>query len=250
MTASVEAPCVWPVDRGCLPDLPPEDDLDYDTKLAARSNAEDIAVFVLWSLSGRRFGQCPAVARPCPRPYPTWPSWSSAPGIFVPVYWGGQWQNFTCGCSGGCEITGPRAVHLPGPVGKVTEVNLGPQTLAEDEYVLEGDVLYRLGADWPHQNLGLPLPEEGTWSVEYLRGQPVPPYVAKMTGQLAAEFIVACEGGKCRLPRTVVSTSRSGVSHVFNPEAMLSAGYTGLPEVDTWLAAVNPHKLLSAPRVL
>jgi hypothetical protein len=239
------------VDRGCLPALPDEDDPDYDYRLATRNNAEDTAVFVLWSLSGRRFGQCPAVARPCPRPFPTWPTWASAPGIFIPVYWGGQWQNYTCSCAGGCEITGPRAVHLPGPVAEITTVTIADEVLDPSEYVLEQDVLYRLNADWPKQNLGLPLPEEGTWSVEYLKGQAVPPYVAKMTGQLAAEFIIACDGGgKCRLPRTVVSTSRSGVSHVFDPTKMLGAGYTGLPEADSWLAAVNPHHLVAAPRVL
>jgi hypothetical protein len=40
------------------------------------------------------------------------------------------------------------------------------------------------------------------------------------------------------------------VSHVFDPTKMLGSGYTGLPEVDSWLSAVNPHHLLAAPRVI
>ena len=57
--------CDWPVDRSCLPALPPEDDDGYELALIRRTAAEDLAVNVLWALSGRQFGICPAMARPC-----------------------------------------------------------------------------------------------------------------------------------------------------------------------------------------
>jgi hypothetical protein len=47
----------------------------------------------------------------------------------------------------------------------------------------------------------------------------------------------------------VVSTSRSGVTHVFDPTRMLGAGYTGIPEIDTWIASVNPNHLMATARV-
>jgi len=44
---------------------------------------------------------------------------------------------------------------------------------------------------------------------------------------------------------------RQGVSfEVYNPNDVYSNGKTGLPEVDMWLAAVNPHHLQAAPSVI
>jgi hypothetical protein len=72
-----------------------------------------------------------------------------------------------------------------------------------------------------------------------------------LTGALAKEFVSACTGDDtCRLPRTLVGTTRRGVSHNFDPAKIIGAGKTGLAEVDQWLAAVNPNRLQSAPEVL
>lgn len=65
--------CDWPIDRSCLPPLPelsasptPEEQTDYNLALLRRNNAEDIAVHVLWALSGRQFGACETTVRPWP----------------------------------------------------------------------------------------------------------------------------------------------------------------------------------------
>lgn len=219
---------------------------EYVAALAQRNSAENIAIQVLWALSGRQFGVCETTARPCP-------SYSQGfgYGTFVLTFDAGYWLNWPCGCIGSCSVSGPRVVHLPGPVNAITTVTIDGVQLDQADYQLEGNALYRKGDRWPRQDLGRPLGESGTWSVTYTRGIPVPPGVDKLTGQLALEFINACgDDDECRLPRTLVSTTRRGVTNVFDPSKILAAGKTGLTEVDLWLAAVNPNHLMAAPEVL
>lgn len=246
--------CEWPIDRSCLPPLPelgasptPQEQAAYDLALLQRNDAEDIAVHVLWALSGRQFGACETTVRPCP----TYAQ-GFGYGPFVLALDAGHWLNWPCGCIGSCTVSGPRVVHLPGPVVDVVAVAVAGAVLDLAEYQLEGNALYRRGgAAWPSQDLGRPLGEDGTWSVTYRRGHPTPPGVDRLAGQLAREFIAACDDeDTCRLPRTVVATTRRGVSHQFDPTKILAAGKTGLTEVDLWLSAVNPHKLQQAPEVL
>lgn len=246
--------CQWPIDRSCLPPLPelgdtptPAEQAAYDLALLQRNDAEDIAVHVLWALSGRQFGACETTVRPCP----TYAQ-GFGYGPFMLTLDAGHWLNWRCGCVGSCAVSGPRVVHLPGPVVDVVAVTVAGAVLDPSEYQLEGNALYRKsGAAWPSQDLGRPLDEPGTWSVKYRRGHPVPPGVDKLAGQLAREFIAACDDeDTCRLPRTVMATTRRGVSHQFDPTKILAAGKTGLTEVDLWLSAVNPHQLQQAPEVL
>lgn len=246
--------CDWPIDRSCLPPLPevgdnptPEEQADYNRALLRRNNAEDIAVHVLWALSGRQFGACETTARPCPAPFGSYPDLSP----YVLTFDAGRWMNWPCGCIGGCSVAGPRVVHLPGPVASIAAVTIDGAVLDKSGYQLEGNALYRKGGVWPRQELSRPLGEPGTWSVTYALGNPVPPGVDKLVGQLAREFVAVCDDeDSCRLPRTLVATSRRGVSHQFDPSKILAAGKTGLTEVDLWLSAVNPHSLQQAPEVL
>lgn len=247
--------CDWPADQTCLPALPvlgdsPTDDDQaiYDAALADRDSALDMAVAVLWALSGRRFGRCAVTVRPCPITAGHMAMMSS----FVRIVDDTGWRNTSCGCaSHRCELIGPRLVHLPGPASDVTAVVIGGELLDADAYSLEGNVLYRIGADWPSQNLGRPLGEAGTWSVEYKRGERVPAGVGKLVGLLAGEFLAACSGSKCRLPRSVTNVTRNGVTYqVYDPSDIYSVGKTGLAEIDLWLSAINPNHLMSAPSVL
>lgn len=246
----------WGIDRTCLPPLPdlpdtPTEDQQkaYDAALARQNAAEDIAVHVMWALSGRQFGLNEVVVRPCP-PAPF--EWLRGIDGYVLTLDAGHWAPWPCGCLGGCEVGGPSVVHLPGPVHDVTAVTVAGVALDAGAYVLEGDALYRRDGVWPSQNLGRPLGDPGTWSVTYRRGIPVPSGVDKLTGVVALEFINACDadGDECRIPRTLTQTTRRGVTHTFDPAPILAAGKTGLPEVDLWLAAVNPHHLAEGPVVL
>ena len=230
--------CEWPVDDNCLPDLPAPDADDYDDKLAARDRAVEIAKSVLWALSGRQFGCKLTTVRPRPH----------ARGLcddapLIEAYYRNDYRGVP-GVAGS-----PMAVKLAGPVREIVTVTIGDTDLDPSEYVLEGDVLYRVGKAWPPNDMNKPMGFPGTWSVTYSQGTPPPDYVGPFVAQLAAEFVTACEGGKCRLPRTVVSTSRSGVTHVFDPTRMLAAGFTGVPEIDNWLASVNPGNLATAARI-
>lgn len=252
--------CEWEIDRTCLPALPVlsdtptnEEQAAYDLAVAQRNAAETTAVEILWSLSGRRFGVCPVTARPCPpqqhlfRYRYDWP---------VTAFYGlSELDRYLllqgCGCHGYCRESGPSMLHLPGPVQSITAVVIDGVTLDPSDYTLEGDVLYRLGAPWPSQNLGLPAGEDGTWTVEYMQGTPPPDATAKLAGLLALEFLNACNGEECRLPLGVTSVSRRGVSFdMFNLSEMYNSGKTGLPEIDMWLAAVNPNHLACAPEVI
>ncbi|AQT78323.1 hypothetical protein B1R94_02330 [Mycolicibacterium litorale] len=257
----------WPIDRTCLPDLPvvpplPDNPTDeqlaehdsaqasYDAALARRDAAEDLAVSVLWALSGRQFGVTETTVRPCPV-YAR--GFGYRPWMLLREF--GHWVDWPCGCGiNRCTVAGPRVIHLPGPTQPDTEdtpivVTVAGVELDHDAYILEGDALYRAGGNiWPAQDLGRPLGEPGTWSVSYHRGNPAPPSVAPLVGALAQEFMLACSDGssdeaRCRLPRTLRSTTRKGATNVFDPAAILANGKTGLPEVDLWLAAVNPSNL-------
>ncbi|QRY48155.1 hypothetical protein JVX93_16040 [Mycolicibacterium boenickei] len=247
--------CEWQVDRTCLPDLPVLGDnpseaeqAAYDTAVAQRSSAENIAIQVLWALSGRQLGVCETTVRP----RPAHSQGFGYCGPFILTLDMGHWVNWPCGCIGSCSVSTPRVVHLPGPVDVITAVTIDGVQLDQADYQLEGNALYRKGGQWPRQDLGRPLGEAGTWSVTYTLGIPVPAGVDKLTGQLAREFLNAACGDEdeCRLPRTLVSTTRRGVTNVFDPSKILAAGKTGLTEVDLWLAAINPHALQQNAEVL
>lgn len=247
--------CQWPIDRACWPQL--ESDIDK----ARMQEAADTAVLVLWALTGRQFGVCPAQARPCPGRDSSFDGWLydpmlypgatvPAPGLMIPVWEGGAWRNLSCGCSSRCERSGPTVVHLPGPVQSVDTVTVEDVVLDPVDYRLEGDYLYRVGEAWPSQNLRRPLGEPGTWSVTYQRGYPPPAGAATAVGQLAMEFYSACSGGKCRLPKRVQTISRQGVSmQMIDPVDLFGAGLTGIDSIDLWIRAVNPARLYSAPKV-
>lgn len=182
---------------------------------------------VLWALSGRQYGACPTGVRPCPTLF-------------------GR-----CGCGySACEAVGPRVIHLPGPVDSIIAIQIDDVLLGDDEWVLEDDLLYRVGGVWPVQDRTRPLGEPGTWSVEYRRGIRPPAHVGRLVGLLTAEFYAACTGGKCKLPRRVQTVSRQGVTmNMVDPTSILSEGLTGLPEVDMWITAVNPNHISAGPVV-
>lgn len=242
----------WPVNRSGLPALPEEGDppsAEYIKAATERNAAESIAVAIMHWLSGRQFGLQTVIARPCPgrRPSTLWWGFRS-----MVSYEAGRWDTGVCGCVGSCTLSGPNAAHLPGPVHAVDSVALAGVTLAPNVWVIEGNVLYRRDAPWPSQDLGKPLGQQGTWSVTYQRGIPVPAGVAELTGLLAKEILEAINNeGRCRLPRTVTTASRQGVTYrAYDPAVIYKNGKTGLPEVDLWLSGVNPSALRNAPSVL
>lgn len=240
------ANCTWPVDRSCLPEVDPDDEID----VAKMQAAVDAAVRVLWSLTGERYSCCPRIVRPCLSDCETPSYWAPGSG-WVAVLDDGVWRNIGCGCGGSCSARGPMVVHLPGPVCEITEVKIDDSVVDPAGYKLEGDRLYRVGGVWPEQNLQAPLGDSGTWSVEYLTGTPPPAGAATMVGILAKEFWNACSGKQCKLPRRVQTVQRPGVTfQVADAADIYEKGATGITEVDLWIASVNPYRHRQRPSVL
>ncbi|AKF14283.1 head-tail adaptor [Mycobacterium phage Vincenzo] len=239
----------WPVDRSDFPALPDDTDPGYPAAVLEQTAAADLAVRVLHALTGRQFGLHEHTVRPCRADMPIY-----APGgvtSYVLSWEGDRWLSWSCGCLGGCKRGGPRQVHLPGPVYDIIEVKIAGVAIPPTTYRAEGNVLYRLGAPWPVQDFGNPAGEARTWTVTYRRGIPVPSGFAALTGLLAKEFLAALnDEGRCRLPRTVTTASRNGVTYrAYDPAVIYANGKTGLPEIDLVLASVNPHALMAAPTV-
>lgn len=236
--------CVWPVDRTCLPS-----DVSSPDDVARLNEAIDTAVGVLWALTGRRFGCQRVIARPCPHPVDSMGDYD-LPVTYMPTLFAGDWYNVGCGQSG-CSPNGPTNVILPGPVSEVLTVTIDGVELDAASYRLEGNRLYRVEGEWPRQDLAKPAGSDGTWSVEYLRGEAPPSGAAMAVGQLAKEFWNVCTGGKCRLPKRTQQIQRQGISITrADPTDILAQKQTGLPEVDMWIKAHNPNGLDSQTVVM
>jgi hypothetical protein len=250
----VTGPCGWTVDTGCIPNWD-----TYDS--AAQTRAIAYATFVLDALTGRQFSQCPVTVRPCgtgcgnPSGYMTWPvsaPASGSPGVWMaPYVLNGVWRN--CMCVGGCSCAPECRVDLGVPVAEVTEVKVNGLTLDPAAYQLIGPWLARVdgGECWPAcQDPATPDTEDGTFSVTYRPGRPLPVAGQIAAGALAGEFVKACAGAACGLPANVASLTRQGVDVELIPASeVLTEGRTGIREVDLFIQAVNPGNLRSRPRV-
>jgi hypothetical protein len=133
----------------------------------------------------------------------------------------------------------------------VQEVTIDGATLDQSAYRIDNShLLVRTdGECWPLcQDMNLDPSEPGTFAVTYVPG--IVPGSAGLwaVGLLALEFAKACTGGKCRLPSSVTSISRQGVSMEFS-EGMFAGGMTGIREVDAYVVSINPNHLVQPPRV-
>ena len=231
------ASLIWPVERSLLPDVTVEQRVLLEEAIVA-------AQITLWRLTGAQYGLREVVARPCPGVQDTVDDYrlGGAGHGFTPVLDDGKWFNVPCG--GGCQADGPWSAYLPGPVWAVVKVEVDGVKIDRTSYALEGNRLIRAGGrSWPTQNLARPLGEPGTWGVTYLQGVPAPDGAGARVAMLALEFYKAQTGdAKCRLPRNWQSVSRQGIN-VQRQDAreLAELGLTGLPEIDTWLRAVNPN---------
>jgi hypothetical protein len=90
--------------------------------------------------------------------------------------------------------------------------------------------------------------EPGTMSVTYLNAYPVDSIGAHAAGVLAMEFARACTKGKCRLPKGTRSVARQGVVYDIEP-GLFPDGFTGIQEVDAFIAMWNPQARTSGSRI-
>jgi hypothetical protein len=245
------APCGWTVDTTCCPDW------DGATN-TQRDRATQWATYILWALTGRRFGTCEVTVRPCGSDCAYYGGWMTYPvtadgvgSVWAPFIRDGSW--FNCGCAGSCSCEPRCSVWLPGPVAGV--VSVVQDGLLIDDSFYRVDNRSRLvgvnGHCWPScQNLNLNSPDDGTFEVTYLRGTPLPLAGQIAAGLLACEFLKACQGAACALPQNVSSITRQGVQvELIDPTDVLTNGLTGIAEVDLFIRSVNPKGLQRRPRV-
>lgn len=231
-------PCAaWPLDPACSYGLAVDPADQSEAVRAALLGATE----VLWRWTAGVFGLCPLAVRPCR-------SWCGAGADWRPELVGGRWLNISCGCpsAGACSCGPICAVELPGPVNAVLAVTVDGATLDPGAYRVDNHSrLVRVdGGCWPPcQDMTAPPTAPGTWQVAYEQGLPVPPGGQRAVGALAAELLRSCAGVACRLPGNATNVSREGVTLVVDTSGLAAAGRTGLPEVDLWVAAVNPNRL-------
>jgi hypothetical protein len=217
---------------------------------------------LLWAASGRQFGTCEVVMRPCSRqcmdqPFGGW--WWRSEGFhggwpYGPVH--GGWVAAVCGsCTGGCSCTSAAQLALPAAVQAVSEVTIDGAVLPPSGYAFyPGPGLPRVvrldGGEWPFcQDWGA-LAGEGVFEVTTVFGQDVPALGTLAMGEVLPEVLKACTTGDCRLPAgTVRSKTRQGVQKIFVDPAALEKGRVGLPLTDRFLHAFNPHGLTEGARV-
>ncbi len=221
--------------------------------------AVSAATRILWSLSGRRFGQCTVALRPCAEDclrqewagsygYWDWPT-----GYTMPPW---DWYSvpYSCGsCAGDCSHGVVPEIRLPAPVSSVVSVKVDGSPLVTGAYRLDNSrILVRTdGQKWPRFNeLIKDDTQAGTWSVTAVYGESVPVSGQMAMGEMACELLKAASGEDCRLPPGVTSLVRQGVTIQY-PDIgqLLKEGRTGLYLVDLFLASENPHHLVSRGRV-
>lgn len=229
--------------------------------------AIEMATDVLWALSGRQFGLCTKLLRPCRREcYDTFsPLYDSGYGTLptigdqswpFPALIAGQWYNLACGsCGGTCSCSVIHEATLPSNLHDVVEVKVdGVALVAGTDYRVDNNrLLVRLGGDdWPICNdLNLDDDQPGTWSVEVTVGRPLPPLGRAALGALTLEFIksLLCDS-TCALPKPVQSISRQGVNMTFlDPQQVFTNGQTGLYVPDLFIQSVNPRRLARRAQV-
>ncbi len=243
------APCGWePLPCGALPATGAPGSAEEAEYVSLR----DAAAGVLWALSGRQFGGCEVVYRPCRaecvQPLPSWP---------LATLDGGTWVNASCrACGDRCSCSAISEVRLPGVVYEVVEVKLDGVALDDAAYrVDDGNWLVRVdGGSWPTcQEMALPPTEVGTWSATVLDAVPLPVGGRRALGELMSEMWKSCGGGgggSC-LPKRVQTITRQGLTiGLLDPMEFLDKGRTGLYFTDLWLRAVNPESRPQGARVL
>jgi hypothetical protein len=211
---------------------------ELDPELQAR--ATELAWSTLRVLTAGRVGNCPVTVRPCLSP----PCDVCRDIWMMPLNRNGHWMNFACpvnkcSCARLCEIV------LPGPVVEVTAVEWGGEALPLSAFRIDnGNRLIRQdGECFPScQRMDQPLGAPCTLGITYVPGVAPGPSGAWAAGVLACEFTKACTGAKCRLPSSVTSISRQGVSMEIDT-GMFGNGLTGIREVDAYILSVNPHAL-------
>jgi len=235
--------CMWPVDPACLT-------AEWDAfDQSVRDRALALASATLYRLTGYRVGGCPITVRPCKAgcagTVPSYFSYGANAWMNPHIGLSGSWIN-SCGCTTDCSCTVLCELELPAPVAEVTQITLDGEVVDPANYRVDGNRVVWTGTEecpWPTcQDMTANCGDTGSFCVTYLNSYAVDGLGAYAAGILAMEFARACSGGKCRLPSTVTSLSRQGVTFELSVGSF-PGGFTGIREVDAFIAMWNPGNL-------
>lgn len=218
-----------------------------------RDAAQDAACHILWGLTGRVFGVCDTVARPCFSPaqgntYDGRGGRAWWPGVGL----GNPGASGACGCRSGCTHVPDTKLWLRGPVHEVTRVVIDGAALDTAAYRVDKRrwLIRQDGQSWPHdQDLSAPPDGEGAFTVYYRIGVPVPDAGKLAAGRLAVEIARGMKGSPCELPAHVASVARQGITIDFDPRGYFENGMTGIDSIDQWVMAVNPYRSKRPARI-
>jgi hypothetical protein len=252
----VSIPCAWDL---VIPSELCADWAGYAEPI--KDSALWLASTYLWAATGRQYGTCPVTVRPSQanRAELAYQAFPVAPGLGGlgqpggPFLFGGRW--FNAGCASACCGNSACAIVLRGPVDSVDEVLIDGEEVPASAYrvdlVTGAYLLVRTdGECFPIcQNFTADEGEEGSFSVTYQLGRPVPEALAIATAQLACQFGKSLTGGPCQLPAKMTRLSRQGVELEVEPPAP-AQGLTGIREVDDVVLALNPSKRQGPPLIL
>jgi len=192
----------------------------------------------MWSHSARRYGTRTTVYRPQSRERGYAAPWAG----LQPV---GGWTGIQPD-----TVEHDQVLELPPPAASITTVTVNGTAVDPTLWRQEGNWLVRQdGGFWPRtQNMLAALGSADTWAVTYERGLAVSPWGQYATGLLICYFARQLSAGRpCVMPYNTTSVTRAGVT--IQRDKATADKTSPVPEVDQWLAQVNPHGLAQAPAV-
>jgi hypothetical protein len=216
-----------------------DDDTLIDLAVSAASD-------VCFQLGGRRWpGLCDRTVTPlsCGQLVIPWPE-----GGEVAVRPVSSWHGRRGVCGGGAIVD----LGLY-PVRSISEVRVDGDVVDAADYTLWANrYLVRQDSSWPC--LGDPWDDPAPLEVDLTFGVAPPSLGVLAATALARELLLAMTNADtCRLDRRVRSVVREGVSVDYALPGLaesLNGGQTGIPEVDLFVHAHNPHRLRRAARFI
>jgi hypothetical protein len=132
------------------------------------------------------------------------------------------------------------------PVLSVQSITQGDVTLDPSTYSIRNNAYLRRSGGVPWV-----LDPSLELLVTYTWGTNPPAAGVRAATRLANELILNDLGSpECALPQRLMTVNRQGLSYSFvDPQQFLDNGRIGIPEIDFFLAAVNPHKVKQKSRM-
>lgn len=228
--------------------------------------AIEVATELLFILTGRQFNTGRSIVRPSSiggaygnqsylYPYSSMSGYGAAWGFAAGWSWTaigmGWWQS-------GQDLS---EVVLQGPVLRINNVMVNGQSLGSWEQGQPSNPNYtvydrrrlirninpsngNVSSAWPwNQQIQLGLDQSGTWMIDYNWGVGPGALGKAACAALATEVCLALSGSnKTQLPQRVQSIATSGVTTLVGDAlTFIQSDLTGIPLVDMFINAVNPH---------